>query len=81
VRLLAAKREAQATPRARRRKLRKAPKAGRTIPAPTLAVAGWLLLITTLEATTWTAADVLDVYRVRWPVERVLKKNEATPTA
>jgi hypothetical protein len=78
VRLIAAKLEAQATQRARHRKRRKAQKAGRTITAPTLAVAGWLLLITTLEATTWSAADVLYIYRARWQVELVFKKNEAT---
>ena len=81
VRLLAAKLDAQATQRARRRKHRKAQKAGRTLTAPTLAVAGWLLLITTREATTWSAADVLYVYRVRWQVELVFKKNEATAAA
>jgi Transposase DDE domain len=74
VRLLAAKLDAQATQRARRRQHRKAQKAGRTITAPTLAVAGWLLLLTTLEATAWSAADVLYVYRVRWQVELVFKK-------
>jgi hypothetical protein len=81
VRLLAAKLDAQATQRARHRKHRKAQKAGRTITAPTLAVAGWLLLITTLEATPWSAADVLYIYRVRWQVELVFKKNEATAAA
>jgi hypothetical protein len=74
VRLLAAKLDAQATRRARRRTRRKAQKAGRTITAPTLAGAGWLLLITTLEAMTWSVADVLAVYRARWQVELVFKK-------
>jgi hypothetical protein len=81
VRLLAAKLDAPATQRARCRRRRKAQKAGRTITAPTLAVAGWLLLITTLEAPTWSAADVLYVYRARWQVELVFKKNEATAAA
>jgi hypothetical protein len=81
VRLIAAKLDAAATQRARRRRRRKAQKAGRTITAPTLMVAGWLLLITTLEATLWSAADVLYVYRVRWQVELVFKKHEATATA
>jgi Transposase DDE domain len=81
VRLIAAKLDAAATQRARHRRRRKAQKAGRTITAPTLAVAGWLLLITTLEAPTWSAADVLYVYRARWQVELVFKKNEATPAA
>jgi Transposase DDE domain len=74
VRLVAAKLDPTATRRARRRARRKAHKAGRTITAPTLAVAGWLLLITTLDAGTWSTADVLYVYRARWQVELVFKK-------
>ena len=74
VRLVAAKLDPTATRRARRRARRKAQQAGRTITAPTLAVAGWLLLITTLDAGTWSPADVLYVYRARWQVELVFKK-------
>jgi hypothetical protein len=74
VRLVVAKLDRTATRRARRRARRKAQKAGRTITAPTLAVAGWLLLITTLDAGTWSTADVLYVYRARWQVELVFKK-------
>jgi hypothetical protein len=59
VRLMAAKLDAKATPAGRCRQRRKAQKAGRTSTAPPLAVAGWLLLITTLDAATWSAADVL----------------------
>jgi hypothetical protein len=81
VRLIAAKFDAQTAQRARVRRRRKAQKAGRTITAPTLLVAGWLLLITTLEAATWSAADVLSVYRARWQVELVFKKNEAIAAA
>jgi hypothetical protein len=74
VRLVAAKLDPTATRRARRRARRKAQKAGRTITAPTLAVAGWLLLITTLDTGTWSTADVLYVYRARWQVELVFKQ-------
>src|SRR6185295_9224549 len=74
VRLIAAKLAPPATRRARRRARRKAQKAGRTLSAPTLAVAGWLLLITTLDAGIWTPADVLYIYRARWQVELVFKK-------
>jgi hypothetical protein len=81
VRLIAAQGDAQTTQRARARRRRKAQQAGRTITAPTLLVAGWLLLITTLEATTWSAADVLEVYRVRGHVALVFKKNAATLAA
>ena len=81
VRLVVAKLDLTATRRARRRARRKAQKAGRTITAPTLAVAGWLLLITTLDAGTWSTADVLYVYRARWQVELVLKKTRVAKLA
>src|SRR5215831_1129036 len=74
VRLVAAKLDPTATRRARCRAHRKAQKAGRTLTTPTLAVAGWLLLITTLDPGTWSMADVLYVYRARWQVELVVKK-------
>jgi hypothetical protein len=74
VRLVAAKLDPTATRRARCRARRKAQKAGRTITVPTLAVAAWLLLITTLDAGTWSTTDVLYVYRARWQVELVFKK-------
>jgi hypothetical protein len=74
VRLIAAKLDAAATQRARRRHRRKAQKAGRTVGAATLAVAGWVVLITTLAAATWAVADVLALYRARWQVELVFKK-------
>lgn len=74
VRLVAAKLDPTATRRARGRARRKAQKAGRTLTTPTLAVAGWLLLITTLDTGTWSTADVLYIYRARWQVELVFKK-------
>lgn len=76
VRLVAATLDPTATRRARRRAGRQAHKAGRPITAPPLAVAGWLLRITTLDAGTWSTADVLSGYRARWHVERVLKKMQ-----
>jgi hypothetical protein len=74
VRLIAAKLARPAAQAAHRRTRRKAQKHSRRLTAPTLTVAGWLLLITTLEAPTWTAAEVLSVYRARWQVELVFKK-------
>src|SRR5215470_7959104 len=71
VRLVAAKLDPTATRRARCRARRKAQKAGRTLTTPTLAVAGWLLLITTLDPGTWSTADMLYIYRARWQVELV----------
>src|SRR5260370_28690728 len=79
VRLVAAKLDPTATRRARRRARRKAQKAGRTITAPTLAVAGWRLLITNLDAGTRATADVLYAYHVRWPFAIVLHTMKPLP--
>jgi hypothetical protein len=74
VRLVAATLPPAAARQARRRQRRKAQKAGRTLTAPTRAVAGWILVITTLEAATGSTADVLAMYRARWQVELVFKR-------
>lgn len=59
VRRVVAKLAPTAWRRARRRARRQAHKAGRTMTAPTLAVAGWVLLITPRDAGPWSTADVL----------------------
>jgi hypothetical protein len=74
VRLVATKLAPAAARQARRRQRRKAQKAGRRLTAPTGAVAGWILVITTLEVAMWSAADVLALYRARWQVELVFKR-------
>ena len=76
VRLVAATLDAQTAHAARRRAHRKAQKAGRTLTAPTRTGAGWVLLITTLDAGTGTAAAVVSVSRARWPVALVFKKMQ-----
>ena len=57
--LMAARRDPATAQQARRRKRWKAQPAGRTVTAPTLAVAGGLLVLTTLPAVTWSPADGL----------------------
>jgi len=74
VRLVATKLDPQAAQAARKRKRRKAQKHGRKPTASTLTVAGWLLLITTLDAALWSPPDVLFLYRARWQVELVFKR-------
>src|SRR5262249_9919579 len=59
LRLVAAQPPPTATPPPPRPPPPQAQKAGRTITTPTLAVAGWRLLITTLAAATGATADVL----------------------
>jgi hypothetical protein len=74
VRLVATTLAPAAARHARRRQRRKAQKAGRRLTAPTCAVAGWILVITTLEAALWSAADVLALSRARWQVALVFKR-------
>ena len=73
VRLIASKLPADKVAAIRKRKRRKAQKAGRKITSRTLHLASWLLLITTLE-TSWSGCDVLRLYQARWQVELLFKR-------
>lgn len=73
VRLIASKLPADKVAAARKRKARKAKKAQRKLRPATVALAGWLVLITTLDAT-WPAPEVLRLYQARWQVELVFKR-------
>jgi hypothetical protein len=58
---------------ARKRKAKKAKKAKRKLTPTSVALAGWLVLITTLDAT-WPATEVLRLYQARWQIELVFKR-------
>jgi hypothetical protein len=73
VRVIASKLPADKVAAARKRKTRKAHKAGRRIRSQTLQLAGWLLLVTTLESD-WSASEVLRLYRARWQIELLFKR-------
>jgi len=77
VRLIAAKLPAKEAAAARRRARQNAQKHGRTVQVATLLVAGWVVLITTLDASRWDAPSVLRLYRVRWQVELVYKRMKS----
>ncbi len=74
VRLIAVKLSAAATDAAQRRARRKAAFHYRKATDLTLEVAGWMLLITTLDVTRWPMVDVLWLYRARWQIELVFKR-------
>jgi hypothetical protein len=65
--------EAQANA-ARRRCRRRAQKSGKTLRAATLYLAGWVVVVTTLEVAVWPAETILALYRVRWQVELAIKR-------
>jgi DDE family transposase len=73
VRLIASKLPADKVAVARKRKATKAKKAKRKLTPTSVALAGWLVLITTLDAT-WLAPEVLRLYQARWQIELVFKR-------
>ncbi len=74
VRLLALRLPPAQAQQARLRALRNAQKHGRQVRALTLALAEWVLLVTTLDVATWPVRAVQRLYRVRWQVELVFKR-------
>jgi len=74
VRLVAAPLPPEQAKRASARRARKAQRKQRRLSTEARFVAGWLLVVTTLKANEWPAAEVLALYRARWQVELVFKR-------
>lgn len=74
VRVIACKLPPEQAGLARKRAEKRAQKKGRSVSLNSLVMAGWLLLITTLEATAWPAQDILRLYRARWQIELLFKR-------
>jgi hypothetical protein len=73
VRLIAHKLPPDKVAAARKRKAQKATKAHRKLTPTSIALAGWVVLITTLD-TSWPATEVLRLYQARWQIELVFKR-------
>jgi hypothetical protein len=73
VRLIAAKLSPAAARRARKRVRLNAEHHGRKPRPETLEMAGWLLVVTSLDGS-WTDAEVLVLYRARWQAELGFKR-------
>jgi Transposase DDE domain len=63
--------------RARRRVKRQAARNGRTPRAQTLWLSEWVLVLTTLPPEELSAEVILELYRVRWQVELVIKRYKS----
>lgn len=63
--------------RARRRANRQARRRGRTPRAQTLFLSEWVLVLTTLPPEELSAEDILELYRIRWQVELVIKRYKS----
>jgi hypothetical protein len=68
---------AQQCNRARRRAHRQARRRGRTPRAQTLFLSEWVLVLTTLPPDELNAAVILELYRIRWQVELVIKRYKS----
>lgn len=67
----------QACNRARRRAKHEARRRGRTPRAQTLFLSEWVLVLTTLPPEELSAEDILELYRIRWQVELVIKRYKS----
>jgi hypothetical protein len=74
LRLVALKKPLEAAAEARRKARRAAQREGHTISKQTLEAADWVILVTSLTPETFTAADVLALYRLRWRIELGFKR-------
>jgi hypothetical protein len=62
---------------ARRRAKRQACRRGRTPRARTLFLSEWVLVLTTLSPQELSAEDILELYRIRWQIELVMKRYKS----
>lgn len=76
-RVVAIRRDAKAAAEARRRVQAQARKKGKTTSAQTLEAAGYLFLFTTVPATALAAEWVLALYRFRWQIELLFKRQKS----
>ena len=74
LRLIARRLDPTAANAARRRLRRQAKKHGHTPTQLSLQAAGFVLLLSSLDAQEWSAGDVLALYRFRWRIELVFKR-------
>jgi hypothetical protein len=74
LRLVALRKTPEAAEAAKRKARRAAQKGGHQISKDTLAAAGWVLLVTSLDAETFSTGDVLTLYRLRWRIELGFKR-------
>jgi hypothetical protein len=74
LRLVAVKKPAQAVAEAKRKAHLAARKGGHQISKGTLAAAEWVILVTSLPPETFSTADILALYRLRWRIELGFKR-------
>ena len=74
LRLVALRKPPQAAEAARHKARRAAQRGGHQISGDTLVAAEWVVLVTSLDADSYSTDDVLDLYRLRWRIELGFKR-------
>jgi hypothetical protein len=74
LRLIASRLPQEAADRARQRAYQAAKKKGRTPDQRTLFAAGFVLLLTNLPLAAWPATRIVELYRIRWQIELLIKR-------
>ena len=74
LRLVAVKKPPEAAEASRRAARRAAQREGYTVSEGTLTAADWVILVTSLPSETFSADDILALYRLRWRIELAFKR-------
>ena len=74
LRLVARRLPQEAADRNRQRLIRAARKKGKTVDERTLFAAGFVMVLTSLPTDPWTAEQVIELYRIRWQIETLIKR-------
>jgi hypothetical protein len=77
LRLIARRLPPDAVAAAARRAAKTSRKNGTQLSQLTRVMAGWVVLVSNLPAESWSADDVLALYRVRWQVELLIKRYKS----
>jgi hypothetical protein len=73
-RLCAVRKSQAATARSQAKVEQTATRKGRKLREDTLFHAGYVMVFTTAQAQTWSAREVLELYRLRWQIELLFKR-------
>lgn len=77
LRLIARRLPPQAVAAAARRAAKTSRKNGTSLSQLSRVMAGWVVLVSNLLAESWSAGDVLALYRVRWQIEVLIKRYKS----
>lgn len=74
LRLVALQKSPEAAEKSRAKARRAAQREGNAISEGTLLAAGWVILVTSLDAQTFSASGIGELYRARWRIELAFKR-------